>query len=106
MVTIERHEKLAVLARANLRESGISSVTVLAGEGKLGDLEHSPYNRIIVTAAAQNIPVQIKEQLALDGILLSPVGESHRCEMLRINKTPRKQFQTSTHGVFSFVPLV
>jgi len=86
VVTIERHEKLAVLARANL--------------------EHSPYNRIIVTAAAQNIPVQLKEQIALDGILLSPVGQSHRCEMLRIHKTPSNQFQTSTHGLFSFVPLV
>ena len=106
VVTIERHEKLAVLARANLRKAGISNVTVLAGDGKLGDLEHSPYNRIIVTAAAQNIPVQLKEQLALDGILLSPVGQSHRCEMLRIHKTPSNQFQTSTHGLFSFVPLV
>ena len=63
VVTIERHEKLAVLARANLRKAGISDVTVLAGDGKLGDLEHSPYNRIIVTAAAQNIPVSLKDQL-------------------------------------------
>ena len=106
VVTIERHEKLAVLARANLRKAGISNVTVLAGDGKLGDLEHSPYNRIIVTAAAQNIPVRLKEQLALDGILLSPVGQSHRCEMLRIHKTLSNQFQTSTHELFSFVPLV
>ena len=107
VVTIERHEKLAVLARANLRKAGISNVTVLAGDGKLGNLEHSPYNRIIVTAAAQNIiPAQLKEQLAVDGILLSPVGQSHRCEMLRIHKNPGNQFQTSTHGLFSFVPLV
>ena len=107
VVTIERHEKLAVLARANLRKAGISNVTVLAGDGKLGNLEHSPYNRIIVTAAAQNIiPAQLKEQLAVDGILLSPVGQSHRCEMLRIHKTPSNQCQTSTHGLFSFVPLV
>ena len=56
VVTIERHEKLAVLARANLRKAGISNVTVLARDGKLGDLEHSPYNRIIVTAAAQKHP--------------------------------------------------
>ncbi|MEC9230467.1 MAG: protein-L-isoaspartate O-methyltransferase, partial [SAR324 cluster bacterium] len=61
---------------------------------------------IIVTAAAQNIPVQLKEQIALDGILLSPVGQSHRCEMLRIHKTPGNQFQTSTHGLFSFLPLL
>ena len=106
VVTIERHEKLAVLARANLRKAGISNVTVLAGDGKLGDLEHSPYNRIIITASAQNIPAQLKDQLALDGILLSPVGQSHRCEMLRIHKTLSNQFQTSTHGLFSFVPLV
>ena len=106
VVTIERHEKLAELARRNLKKIGISNVTVISGDGKFGHQEGAPYERIIITAAAREIPFDLKQQLAVDGMLLSPVGQSHGCEMLRMRKITPTNFQSSTHGLFSFVPLV
>ena len=106
VITIERHEKLAELARRNLKKIGISNVTVIAGDGKFGHQEGAPYERIIITAAARKIPFDLKQQLAEDGMLLSPVGQSHGCDMIRIRKITPTNFQSSSHGLFSFVPLV
>ena len=52
VVTVERHEKLAELARENLKLAGLENVVVIAGDGKKGCAKLAPYDRIIVTAAA------------------------------------------------------
>ena len=106
VVTVERHEKLAELARENLSKAGLKRVQVFAADGKKGYRELAPYDRIIVTAASSKLPQHLKEQLAIGGILVAPVGATHGCEMLRIEKTTEEQFETSSNGLFSFVPLV
>ena len=106
VVTVERHEKLAELARENLKLAGLENVVVIAGDGKKGCARLAPYDRIIVTAAAYQVPPQLKDQLAVEGFLVAPVGATHGCEMLKLCKTSPEYFQTSSHGLFSFVPLV
>ena len=106
VVTVERHEKLAELARENLKLAGLEKVVVIAGDGKKGCARLAPYDRIIVTAAAYQVPPQLKDQLAVGGFLVAPVGATHGCEMLKLCKTSPEHFQTSSHGLFSFVPLV
>ena len=106
VVTVERHEKLAKLARDNLSKAGLKNVWVIVTDGKKGYRELAPYDRIIVTAASIKLPQHLKEQLAIGGILVAPVGATHGCEMLRIEKTAEGKFETSSHGLFSFVPLV
>ncbi len=106
VVSIERHPELAELARKNLKVAGVSNVSVEAGDGKLGSPSHASFDRIIVTAAARNLPEALKEQLSVGGILVAPVGATHGCEMLRVRKISSDRLQTSGHGLFSFVPLV
>ncbi len=106
VVTLERHSVLAEQASENLRGAGLEEVVVIAGDGKLGYAEMAPYDRIIVTAAADQVPQNLKDQLAVGGFIVAPIGATHGCEMLKLYKTAPDHFQTSSHGLFSFVPLV
>ena len=105
VVTIERHKKLAKQALKNLKKSNLTKVKVIEGDGKLGYKNLAPYDRIIVTAAANQVPESLKSQLRLGGLLVAPIGPTFGCEMLKIKKISPNNFQTSSHGLFSFVPL-
>ena len=73
--SIERYRTLADRARAMLARLGYDNVTVVAGDGFNGLPEHAPYDRIIVTAAAETVPEQLSGQLAAGGIMVLPLGQ-------------------------------
>ena len=75
VITVERYRTLAETARERLARLGCKNVTVLVGDGFEGAPAHAPYDRIIVTAAAEAVPPALVGQLASDGILLLPLGE-------------------------------
>ena len=79
---------------------------VIEGDGKQGYEKLAKFDRIIITAATDQVPHNLKDQLALGGFIVGPIGPTNGCEMLRLSKTSLDQFQTSSHGLFSFVPLV
>ena len=106
VVTVERQVELAELACENLCRAGLEEVVVIKGDGKQGYSKLAPYDRIIVTAAANRVPKSLKDQLAVGGLLVAPVGARHGCEMLLMRKAAQGHFQTSGHGLFSFVPLI
>src|SRR6476659_6600843 len=72
--TVERYRTLAESARRVLAELGYDNVTVIAGDGLRGVPEHAPYDRIIVTAAAETIPQALVDELAVGGIMILPLG--------------------------------
>ena len=72
--TVERYRTLADTARKALAEQGYDNVTVIAGDGLKGVPEHAPYDRIIVTAAAETIPQALVDELAVGGIMILPLG--------------------------------
>ncbi|MFB5616839.1 MAG: protein-L-isoaspartate(D-aspartate) O-methyltransferase, partial [Nitrosopumilus sp.] len=74
--TIERHSELAKFAKQNLEKLGIKNVEIINGDGNLGLAEKSPFNRIMITAACKKIPEKLLDQLAMDGLLIAPVGEN------------------------------
>ena len=106
VLTVERHMQLVKFAQENLKHAGYEGVTVVNGDGKKGHAAHAPYDRIMVTAAAQKVPQQLKDQLSVGGMLVAPIGATYGCEMLTFEKISSNNFQTSDHGLFSFVPLV
>ena len=106
VVTVERHKGLVELARKNLRSAAIEEVIVIEGDGKQGYEKLATFDRIIITATAGQVPHNLKDQLAVGGVIVAPIGPTHGCEMLKLSKTSPDQFKTSSHGLFSFVPLV
>ena len=72
--SVERISKLAEFARKNLRMLGINNVEVVLGDGWYGLPEHAPYNGIIVTAAPEDVPKPLLDQLADEGRLVIPIG--------------------------------
>jgi protein-L-isoaspartate(D-aspartate) O-methyltransferase len=103
--SIERHHSLAQGAARLLHELGCRNVTLIHGDGTLGWPAEAPYDRIIVTAAADHIPPPLFEQLRDGGLLVIPIG-GVECQVLR---TVRKEGHFS-HVVnltnCRFVPLV
>jgi protein-L-isoaspartate(D-aspartate) O-methyltransferase len=74
VITVERYRTLAETARARFARLGLANVTVVPGDGLLGAPEHAPYDRIIVTAAAEHLPETLADQLAEDAIMILPLG--------------------------------
>ncbi len=87
--TIERIPELAEFARRNLERTGyIRYVTVIVGDGTLGYPDMAPYDRIIVTAAAPDVPKPLIDQLRVGGRMVIPVGSLWWQELWVIDKKP------------------
>ena len=106
VVTVERHKQLVKIAQDNLTQAGYEDVIVVNGDGKQGYASEGPYDRIMVTAAAHQVPKKLKDQLSIGGLLVAPIGANYGCEMKTYKKISSVKFQISIHGLFSFVPLV
>src|SRR5215212_11771444 len=72
--TVERYRTLAEGARKALEGQGYDNVTIVVGDGLNGLPEHAPYDRIIVTAAAETIPQALVDELAVGGVMVLPLG--------------------------------
>ena len=103
--SVERLPSLAHSAEAVLKELGYSNVCVHTGDGTLGWPEAAPYDAILVTAAAPEIPSALQEQLADGGILLAPVGGRGVQRMLKLRRRGKK-IERSQGESCVFVPLI
>jgi len=103
--TIERQERLAELAESVLRELGIQNVTVHKGDGSLGLPNLAPFQAILVTAAAPEVPRVLLEQLAEDGRLVLPVG-GRLGQYLERWRRQGSEFSQEVLVPVAFVPLL
>jgi protein-L-isoaspartate(D-aspartate) O-methyltransferase len=104
---VERHEELARLAAERLRALGFDNAHVRHGDGRLGWPEHAPFDAIQVTAAGEEVPRPLLEQLAIGGRLVIPVGEYLRAQSLRrIKRISQDEYQDEDLGPVQFVPLL
>jgi len=105
--TVERHGALAELARSRLAALGYDNVDVLHGDGSLGWPEHAPYDAIIVTAGGPKVPQELRDQLAVGGRLVIPVGRDPRLQhLVRITRVDGERFEEEKLLDVRFVPLV
>ena len=105
--TIERHKTLAESARKTLRALGYDDVHVRHGDGSLGWPEHAPYDAIVVAAGGPSVPAPLKEQLAIGGRLVIPVGPAPRTQKLvRLVRRSEDEYAEEDLGHVRFVPLV
>jgi protein-L-isoaspartate(D-aspartate) O-methyltransferase len=106
VVSVERYRTLAQAARARLAALGYGNVEVLVGDGLLGAPERAPYDRIIVTAAAEQIPAALVAQLKECGVMVLPLGPQRGAQtIVKLTKT-RDGLDREELIAVRFVPLL
>ena len=103
--TVERHAELADKARQILQQLGYTNVHAVHGDGSRGLPEHAPFDKIVVAAAAPEIPATLVEQLADGGRLIVPVGSRHEQQLQLVRKVG-DQISLTQRELCRFVPLV
>jgi len=103
--TIERYRELYLKAQVTLASLGYSA-DFFYGDGYEGKPQYGPYDGIVITAAAEEIPDALLKQLKTGGRLVVPLGSSGSQVMTLVTRTGEDAFDYSSHGNFVFVPLL
>ena len=104
--SIERLERLHNLAKKNLTKIGFEKdIVLIHGDGFEGLPGFAPFDGIVVTCGAAQMPEKLKEQLSIGGRLVVPVGKDMQ-EMMVVERTDENIFETTNAGFFKFVPMI
>lgn len=107
VIAIERIAPLAQQARTNLSRAGCTNVHVHCGDGSVGWMDREPYDAILVSAGAPEIPEALKQQLAVGGRLAVPAGARQTDQHLyRVLRKGAAEYETADLGAVHFVPLI
>ncbi|MBV9861152.1 MAG: protein-L-isoaspartate(D-aspartate) O-methyltransferase [Alphaproteobacteria bacterium] len=104
--TIERHRDLLREAGRRFDELRLHNIVCRFGDGTRGWPEQAPFDRIVVTAAAADVPTVLVDSLLPGGVLIAPVGEERRDQQLLRIERKEIGFSTEDLGPVRFVPLV
>jgi protein-L-isoaspartate(D-aspartate) O-methyltransferase len=105
VISIELSPALHKAAKLSLEPFKFCNVTLIQGDGKKGWEKQAPYDRIILTAAPQDFPDSLFDQLVEGGIMVAPIGKAGYQTLFKITKTAGKPVKEQICGV-RFVPLV
>lgn len=104
--SVERQRSLILISSGNIKNCPHSeNIEITEGDGSLGLPEHAPYDRIIVTCGAPDIPPPLIEQLKIGGLMLIPIGGSYFQELFLVKKSNDK-IEKTDEGPVAFVPLI
>jgi protein-L-isoaspartate(D-aspartate) O-methyltransferase len=105
--TVEIIQGLADFARKNIMRAGYGDrVSIIVADGSMGHPEKAPYDRMLVTAAAPEVPKPLIEQLKPTGIMLIPVGSASLFQsLIKITKGSNGNIKEENLGGVAFVPL-
>ena len=103
---IERHDELAKLARRRLKALGYSNVEIICADGTKGLPEQAPFDAILVSAGGPKVPEALKQQLAIGGRLVIPVGRDVHQTLLLVRRIDKDEFEQEDYGAVTFVPLI
>ncbi|MEG3617902.1 protein-L-isoaspartate(D-aspartate) O-methyltransferase [Magnetovibrio sp. PR-2] len=107
LYTIERHKPLLQEAEKRFQQLKIHNITTRFGDGSKGWPEQVPFDRIIVTAAAIDVPPILVDQLAIGGIMVVPIGDDHHDQRLvKVTKLSEQDTEITDLGWVRFVPFV
>ena len=103
--SIERHRELFLKAQITLSTLGYT-VDFFYGDGYEGKPQYGPFDGILITAAANEVPEKLPHQLRIGGRLVVPIGRSEMQTMTLVVRTGENDFDYSEHGTFVFVPML
>ena len=104
--TVDRHRRLVTEAEAIFRHFGLSNITAMVSDGSRGLPDQAPFDRIMVTAAAEDPPGPLLAQLKIGGIMVVPVGQSDAVQTLIRVRRGENGFDYDELRQVRFVPLV
>ena len=103
--TVERIEELLKLARRRFHKLKLNNIYTRYADGHLGWPSQAPFDGIVVTAAATNLPLELVDQLRVGGVLVAPVEKSGQQRLLTVRRTEEGHEETDLGGVI-FVPML
>ena len=103
--TLERQKELFKKTQLLFNKLNLRPKRVVFGDGYKGLPDAAPFDRIVVTAGAPEVPQNLLQQLKVGGKLVIPVGQKQQ-QMIRFTRTSEKSFDKETFGTFHFVPLL
>lgn len=106
VVSVERFRTLADAAARRLASLGIANVEVLVADGRAGVPQRAPFDRILLTAAVEQVPPALFEQLAMGGILVAPVGPAESTQFLMRYRRGLQGLETRELALVRFVPML
>ena len=104
--TIERYLFLKKKAEEKFRKLNITNIFCKHGDGGLGWYDQAPFDRIMITAAAPEIPMILLDQLKDDGVMIIPIGEENDVQYLTLIRKKGKSFSKKNLMKVRFVPLL
>lgn len=107
LYTVERIKPLYENTKQLLRDLGYRNIRTLLSDGSWGLAKEAPFDAIVVTAAPEQVPEVLLEQLAEGGRLIIPVGQQGTQQLLQvITRYPEQHYETVTYEPVQFVPLI
>ena len=103
--SVERHMDLHIKAKSIITFFNFNA-KLSFGDGYKGIPSHAPFDKILVTCGAPEIPQLLVSQLKIGGLMVIPVGEGDEQKMLRITKFDAEQYKVEEFGTFKFVPML
>jgi protein-L-isoaspartate(D-aspartate) O-methyltransferase len=103
--TIERHQDLSMKAERLLKSMGIKNVRCFFGDGYKGLPKHAPFDKILLTCGAAELPKELCAQLRIGGQMVIPLGKDVQT-MYRITRVAEAAFEREQFGKFRFVPFL
>jgi protein-L-isoaspartate(D-aspartate) O-methyltransferase len=107
VVAVERHGKLAGLARARMARLGYDNVRIVEGDGTGGMPDEAPFEAILCAASGSHVPRVLLAQLAVGGALVMPVGEPNAVQnLIKVTRRGDEDYHEEDLGPVRFVPLI
>lgn len=104
--TVDRHSRLVREARALFEDMGLTNITAITADGSFGLPDQAPFDKILVTAAAEDPPGTLMEQLKPGGVMVVPVGQSDAVQHLIVVRRTDSGFDYEELRPVRFVPLL
>ncbi len=103
--SIERYRDLHLKAKQIIHHFNFNP-KLFFGDGYQGNQSYAPYDKILVTCGAPEIPAELKKQLKVGGVMVIPVGEGDEQKMIKLTKLNDYEFNLREYGTFKFVPML
>ena len=105
IITIELEKDLVKFSKKNLKKTKLKNVEIINGDGKGGYSKEAPYDKCIITAACEEVPKAVKNQVKIGGRIVAPVNDLFGQKMMVIDKIGENKFNEKNLVSFVFVPL-